>query len=107
MTTDNELFRTLLGENPQAVFESALTRLPQQSSFMTRFFRDEFDDILNEFRGRAVGQLENNEFPTQTFGESLQQFPFLQRFLSRSPLSRGDTSGRLLAPSLSFTSGIR
>lgn len=107
MAHENDIFRDILGENPQAVFEAELGRIPRLSGFMRRFFRDEFPDILGEFEGRAVAQLEQGEFPTQTFSESLEQFPFLQRFLSRSPGSRGDISTRLLAPSLSFARNVR
>ncbi|KKL66685.1 hypothetical protein LCGC14_2142500 [marine sediment metagenome] len=96
-----DIFRDILGENPRAVFEAALSRL-SLSPFQMRFFQDEFDPIQREFQGGAAAVLEQGAFPTETFSESLKQFPFLRRFMSRSPAARGDISTRLLAPSLTF-----
>ncbi len=95
------IFRDILGEAPRPVFESFLDEL-NLSPFMRRFFGEEFEPIQREFQGRAAGQLRAGVLPTETFTESLEQFPFLRRFLSRSPAARGDISQRLLAPSLSF-----
>ena len=106
MTLQPDIIRDILGEQPRAVFESfgdVFGRTP----FMRKFFGEEFQSILDEFRGRAAGQIRAGEFPTQTFGESLEQFPFLQRFLSRSPTARGDISGRLLAPRTTFVRATR
>ena len=104
MTMPLDLFgltaEELLGEDPRSVF------LAKAQPFGTtprrqRFITEEFPKFLDIFRGDIARDLFAGILPTETVAERASRFPFLDRFLARSPRARGDQPTRF-APRTAF-----
>lgn len=66
-----------------------------------RFVRDFFPTFQDIFRGERARSLEAGILPTETVTQRATRFPFLERFLARSPRARGDNPTRF-APRTRF-----
>jgi hypothetical protein len=103
---DSDFLKTLLGEFPQAAFDS---RRPQRASRRDNtFFDTEFASVQREFEGRSARALREGRLPDETFLDFLDDPNFFQnRRAAASPRARGDFSQQLFAPSVSFSRPLR
>jgi hypothetical protein len=84
-----------LVDDPRSAFYAFAPDLAGSPN-LRRGFADLFPMAQDEFRGGQARQLLEGTLPTGTFSDFLRNdFPFLERYLRRSPRARGDISPRL------------
>ena len=89
-----------LGADPQLEYFSFQDQFGRGQK-QRDYFKSQFSDILNQFRGSLGSTLQQGNIPTNTFSDFLENYNFGQQFGQIAPSMRGATTSRF-APTSRF-----
>lgn len=87
-----------LAQEPEMEF--AALRPRTASSNFTNYWRGGFGNVWQDYQGRLAKAMMAGRDPTLTFQQHLQNYPYVQEYLSRSPRARGQMGQSMYAPAM-------
>lgn len=97
----DEFYNLLLEADPRMTYFSTQDRFGR-TPVQQEYFKSQFQPIFDQYLGQLGASMRQGQFPTQTFSEFTEQFPFTQRFSSMPPSMRPGAGRRQFAPPTQF-----
>ena len=93
-----DLFAGYLEDQPQAAYFSAAPFSGGYSPASRQYWSGQYGNITNQFWGDVGQQLRRGEFPSKTFTDFLQEYPWTERYTALGPRMRPGGSTQRYAP---------